>query len=290
MKVVTTLEVMRVLFSVFDALNLNGCVVQLVRRSANHVGDLSQGFERLFGSDVRRHRIFPGRNLPHMDIVNVNYVLWIQSFDCVLKFFNVYSGRCSLHQNLNAVFDNWDSREHDNDREQISAQGVKVPKVRVHPNEKGRDDNADGHQHVTHNVEEGSIDVHVSSINKVVCSFNFFMVVRMIMVVIVVAFVLTSNEWLLDRSIVDGVVSVGVHMVRISMVVSGVVMVMVMMVVAVIVVVVVIVVMVMIVHLTTKMVVSVTRVKDLHLDQIEKQTHDCNDKHNSALHVTLLIY
>lgn len=58
------------------------------------------------------------------------------------------------------------------------------------------------------------------------------------------------------------------------MVVSGVVMIMVMMVA---VVVVVIVIVVMIVHFTTKMIVSVTGVKDFHLNQIEEQSHDCND-------------
>ena len=73
MQVIRALEVMRVLLNVFNTLNLNCSVVQLVF-SAYEVGHLRQRLKGPFTLYVRGHGIFALSNLPDMKVVDIYYI------------------------------------------------------------------------------------------------------------------------------------------------------------------------------------------------------------------------
>ena len=79
---------------------------------------------------MRGHRVFALRNLPHMNVVNVDDTFLVQILNFISKLLKVDVHWSTLHKNSNAAFHNRDSRAHYNDRKQVCADWVSIPKLR----------------------------------------------------------------------------------------------------------------------------------------------------------------
>lgn len=200
-----------------------------------------------------------------MQVVQVNDVATADVLDINLELLDVNVPGGALHHDLDNVLDNGDRGEEDNDGEEDSAEGVRHPHAWEEVNDGRRDNDAHTHQHVAEDVEEGCVNVDVARR----CVVVVIVTVRVAVVVLSLVTLLVVKQVLLDLLILDLGLGVVVS-VRVSMVVIMVTMVMI------------------VVVLSAQMVVSVTRVQDLHLNQVENEAHDGDDKHDVALHLRWL--
>jgi hypothetical protein len=164
MDVVSTNEVMWILLDIVATFNLNGGVMKAVL-SAHKVGNLGEGLKWFLGLKMGWHSVSALSNLPDVEVVDINDVLLVELKNFVGQFGEVDRLGGSFHDNFDTVLDNGDCCSENNEGEKVSADWIEVPQVRVNGNANSSDNDTDWHKHVSHNVEEGSIDVHVSGID-----------------------------------------------------------------------------------------------------------------------------
>mmetsp|Transcript_24399 Transcript_24399/g.32661 ORF Transcript_24399/g.32661 Transcript_24399/m.32661 type:complete len:316 (+) Transcript_24399:248-1195(+) len=254
--------------------------------SAHQVGHLGQRLQRLHRLDVHRHGDFAHTDGPHVEVVDVDDVVAARLVNVLAHLLDVDGLGGALHHDDDNVLDNWDSRAEDDDREEVRAEGVRVPECREEVDDRGSDDHTHAHQHVAHHVQERSIDVDVALVFVLVVVSVAMAVTMVVPVAVSVAVslslvsLLILEKVLLHRFVLDMVmtvaVSVGVAVimpVAVTMTVS----------VAVSVVVVVVAVVMIVLVLATKMVVAVARVQNFHLDEVEDEAHHGDDEHDVTL-------
>ena len=101
-----------------------------------------------------------------MDVVDLTHVLQSQQF--LSKLLNIHVFRRAFHHDRDALSEDWNSGEKHYDREEIGAKRVSNPERRHEVNQSGGDNDAHRHQHVTQNMQKGSIDVDVATASMVV--------------------------------------------------------------------------------------------------------------------------
>ena len=161
MNVVFAFERVRIPFIVVDALNLDRRVEQVVL-AAQQVRHLGQCLERLDRLDVARHGVFALRDGPHVQIVHIDHIVAALVVDVLFQLLHIDVAGGALHHDHDDVLDDGDRREEDNEREEVGADGVRVPHRREEVDYDGCDDHTDAHQHVTQDVQVGSIYIDVA--------------------------------------------------------------------------------------------------------------------------------
>jgi hypothetical protein len=144
MDVIVTAEEVGILFFIVFAFNLDHGVEKVVLNSAK-VGHLGECLKRLVRFYMDGHSELSDRNAPHVEIVKINYVhvsFGVERPNVFFKLFDIEVWRHTFHNDMDALFEDGDSGEHDDDREQVSANGVTIPEVRPEVNNCGGNNNA----------------------------------------------------------------------------------------------------------------------------------------------------
>ena len=236
MDVVLTVEVVGVLGCVIDSFNLNRCVEQVVLSTA-HVGDSGESLKGLDGFDMNTHRDFTHGDGPNVEVVHVDDVFAASLVDVYAQLFQVEGAGGTLHHHVDATLDDRDRCEDDDDREEVRADGVHPPESVIEVNNRGSDDDTNAHNHVSEHVQISGVDIDVHWLCVCVINFTVAMVVAVVVSCMVVCCMVVT--------VVVGVV-VAVAM-SVSVIVTSMI----------------------VVILSTQMVVSLTRVQDLNLNQVE---------------------
>jgi hypothetical protein len=163
--VVVAAKRMRVFLLVVIAFNLNDRVEELVLASAK-VGYFAERFEGSVRLDVHCHGELADGDGPDVQVVHVHDVhvsLRVERPDVGLERFDVEAGGNTLHDNVDALAEHGDSREHHNHGEEVRADGVAEPQVGEEVNDCGSNNHADRHKHVAQHVQKGRVDVDIAT-------------------------------------------------------------------------------------------------------------------------------
>jgi len=119
-----------------------------------------------------------------VQIVQVDNVVSTYLSDVLTQLLDVDGFGGSLHHDNYNVPENGDGREGDNDGEEVRAEGVHVPEAWEEIYRHGSYNDTHAHQHVTEDVDEGSVHIDVG--------FDMFvaMVMMMVMLGLMALFVL----------------------------------------------------------------------------------------------------
>ena len=193
-----------------------------------------------------------------MKVVDIDDVFASSLHNVLSKLVEIEGAWRALHHDVNAVLDDGDRGYQDDDGEKIGAHWVEPPEVRVQVDDTSGQDDTGAHEHVTEHVQVGGADVHVAFVRvAMVVSVGVAVIVTMVVAVIM--------------SVVVAVIVAVVVSVRMTMIVS--------MRVAVVMAVVMafFVMSVAIALLATQVVVTLSRVKNLHLNKV-KNEGDAGDR------------
>ena len=102
------------------------------------------------------------RDGPHVQIVHIDHIVAALVVDVLFQLLHIDVAGGALHHDHDDVLDNGDRREEDNEGEEVGADGVRVPHRREEVDYDGCDDHTDAHQHVTQDVQVGSIYIDVA--------------------------------------------------------------------------------------------------------------------------------
>ena len=125
--------------------------------------------------DVSHQEVFATCDGPNMKVVNWYDALNFREFGSQLGW--VYAGGLSFHQYIHAVFENWDRRNNDKNREKVSADGISNFSSGPFPNDERCDNDSNRLEHVPNNMDYGCSDVDIFLLAMVVIRMRIFMVV-----------------------------------------------------------------------------------------------------------------
>lgn len=183
---------------------------------------------RLFDSvgakhDVSRKDIFVASQTPDMEVADLGDLR--QRQNVTADEVGAHLVRRALHEVVGALDKGRDGCEHDEHREEESANGINDDPVRLEHDDDGSDDDADGLQQITNQVHNGRLDVDVCGVAVIVVMMMMIVmmmvVVIMVMAVMVVMLVSNGSETVLAvRNVAHLVVMVVIVRVIMTMVVA----------------------------------------------------------------------
>lgn len=166
MDVIVALELVRVLLSVHGALDLDHGVVQAVFAAAK-VSHLLQGLEGVLGNDdVHGHCVLAHADGPNVQVVHVcnrEALGRIKGPNVIEETLGVKPVWSSLHQDADALTSDGHCRTHDNDGEDVSADRITHPGLRLEVDNRCRDNDAHRHNAIADDVEHRRVNIEITT-------------------------------------------------------------------------------------------------------------------------------